>query len=84
MYIRHQKKQHLALLDLRTKTHVLPEPIIEDRVGLPYHEVNFMTGKEIRDRTERCVSTRIICVIQDHNNRYIPTKDLDRQVLENN
>ena len=55
MYIRHQKKQHLALLDLRTKTHVLPEPIIEDRVGLPYHEVNSMTGKEIRDRTERCV-----------------------------
>ena len=55
MYITHQKKQHLALLDFRTKTHVLQEPIIEDRVGFPYHEVNFMTGKEIRDRTERCI-----------------------------
>ena len=29
--------------------------LVEDTVGLPYHQVNFMTGKEIRDRSKRIV-----------------------------
>ena len=29
--------------------------LVEDTVGLPYHQVMFMTGKEIRDRSKRIV-----------------------------
>ena len=29
--------------------------VVERSVGLPYHEVNYMTGKDLRDRVDRLV-----------------------------
>ena len=43
--------------DNRSKIELLPpmtfKGVVEDTIDVPWHEIHFMTGKEIRDRGDR-------------------------------
>ena len=46
--------------------------LVEDTVGLPYHQVNVMTGKEIRDRSERRVLDSYMRAMTTTDQNYQP------------